>query len=63
MNSVYGHEMYMGKMDKGFIANNEDDCVLATCIQEKTASIIRAFILHLEAAHDSETLVTARRIM
>jgi len=32
MNYVYGDKMYKGKMDRGFIANNEDDFVLATCI-------------------------------
>ena len=32
MYNVYGDKMYMGKMDRGIIANNEDDCVLATCI-------------------------------
>jgi len=32
MNKVYGDEMYTGKMDRVFTANNEDDCVLATCI-------------------------------
>jgi hypothetical protein len=29
MNNAYGDKMYMGKMERGFIANNEDDCVLA----------------------------------
>jgi len=32
MNNVYGDKMYMEKMDRGFIANNAEDCVPATCI-------------------------------
>jgi hypothetical protein len=32
MNDAYGKKMYMGTMDRRFIVNNEDDCVLGNCI-------------------------------